>query len=71
MLVLYTNGCPRCKVLEMKLGNARVEFVKCEDIQELINKGFKTAPMLEVDGQLFDFNAAIDYINSLGGKSDD
>ena len=58
-ITLYTTHCPKCKTLAERLEKKNIVFETCEDIKVLISKGFRTAPMLEVDGQLMDFNTAI------------
>lgn len=64
MITLYTTHCPKCKIVEMKLKSKSIEYEECDNIEIMLQKGFKQAPMLDVDGQLFDFSAAINYINN-------
>lgn len=61
-IVLYTSGCPRCKVLEKKLDDKHIEYTKFTDVDAMIAKGFKQAPLLEVDGVVMDFKAANDWL---------
>lgn len=63
---LYTTNCPRCKVLEKKLEQKGINFEKVEDfdLQEMIDKGFKTAPILYVDGEYMIFTDAVKWINN-------
>lgn len=49
MVTLYTTHCPKCNVLEKKLQAARVEFTVCEDLQKMLQLGFKSTPVLVVD----------------------
>ena len=62
-VVLYSTGCPRCNVLEKKLKEAGVEFTVSNDEDEMISKGFMSAPMLEVDGEEMDFSRAVKWVN--------
>jgi glutaredoxin len=65
-MVLYsTENCPRCKMLKMKLAKKNIEYEEVSDIEILLSKGIKQAPMLEVDGELLNLSKANDYINSL------
>ena len=66
MIVLYSTGCPNCKVLERLLKRQNVDFVISDDIEELIKKGFQTAPVLSVDGELKQFKEAIDWVKKQG-----
>lgn len=64
-IVLYSTGCPRCNVLETKLKNKGIDFEEVNDEDIMINKGFDSVPVLEVDGNYMDFGKANEFINSL------
>ena len=64
-IVLYSTGCPRCNVLETKLKNRGIDFEEVNDEDIMINKGFDSVPVLEVDGNYMDFGKANEFINSL------
>ena len=64
-VILYSTHCPRCVVLEEKLEDADIKFELIEDQDIMQEKGFMSAPMLEVDGQVMDFVKANKWINSL------
>ena len=38
-IVLYTTHCPKCKVLEQKLKDKKVEYCICEDIDKMARLG--------------------------------
>ncbi len=59
------NGCNKCKILLAKLDDKGLEYEKSDNMQELIDLGFKTVPVLEVDGEYMDFGKAIQYVNNL------
>lgn len=65
-VILYTIHCPKCKILEKKLEKSDIVYEINEDIEEMMEKGFKTAPILEVDGKIYDFNGAIGLLRELG-----
>ena len=65
MTIYTTENCPRCKMLKMKLEAKNIAYVEISDIDVLIAKGIKQAPMLEVDGELLNLSKANDFINSL------
>ena len=65
MVILYSTGCPRCKVLETKLKQKNVEYIECSDIRELERKGIATVPCLGIEGEILDFGAAVKWVNSL------
>lgn len=63
-VILYTTGCPKCTVLEAKLQQAGVPFTKSVDVKRVIEAGFRTAPVLEVDGKMMEFGAAVEWVRS-------
>jgi|BioPla2DNA2_1021312.scaffolds.fasta_scaffold60479_3 glutaredoxin len=62
-VILYGNGCPKCRVLETKLKQKGVEFTEISDINTIIEKGYLTVPMLEIDGRILSFTEANTWIN--------
>lgn len=62
-IILYTTGCPKCKVLEAKLKQKGLEYKEITDINEIANKGFMTVPILEVDNKTMNFTEANTWIN--------
>lgn len=64
MIVLYSTHCPKCKVLEMKLKQKNLFYTEIDDVDTMLNKGIKTAPYLEVDDKLMDFNTAVKWVNN-------
>lgn len=62
-IVLYSTHCPKCMVLEKKLQMAGIDFKLVEDADLMIEKGFASAPILEVDGEPMVFGDAINWVN--------
>ena len=61
-IILYSTGCPKCNVLKKKLDMAKIEYEICEDKDVMEQKGFMSAPMLEVDEVVMDFGLAVKWI---------
>ena len=61
-VILYSTHCPKCKVLEQKLKKNNIEFKEVSDVELMVQKGFTTAPVLEVDGVVYGFKEAVDWI---------
>lgn len=61
-VILYEHGCPRCKVLKMKLDQKGIQYEDVTDVEVMKDKGFKEAPKLEVDGVVMDFKEAVDWV---------
>ena len=64
MVTLYTTHCPKCKVLESKLNAKNIDYTEITDITEMQSKGFQMVPVLEVDGEMYDFMKANQWINN-------
>lgn len=62
VVILYSTGCPKCKILKDKLDVKEITYQVCDDVELIIQKGFKTVPMLEVDGAIMNYNEALIYI---------
>ena len=64
MITIYTKeGCPKCKILKLKLAQKNMEYKEVNDIDLMISMGIKSAPQMDVDGQMYDFPEAIKYVN--------
>ena len=68
-IILYSNDCPRCKVLEMKLNQKGVDFEINHNLDDLLKAaetlGVSEAPILGVDNQLLNFVSANQFLNDL------
>jgi len=67
-VILYSNNCPRCNVLKAKLDDAGIQYETCNNIEIMIEKGFLSAPMLEVNGEYLKFTEAINWLNERSNK---
>lgn len=63
-VILYTTHCPKCVVLEKKLTQKNIEYDVVTDKKEIMNKGYLTAPLLEVNGKIMEFKEANDWVNA-------
>lgn len=64
--VLYTTHCPKCKILEKKLQDKKIEFSSVEDVNEIQKTGYKSVPILKSpDGKFMDYYEAVKYVNSI------
>ena len=62
-IILYSTHCPKCNVLETKLKNKNIKFSEVNDENIMIEKGFMSIPVLEVNGEIMDFVTANNWIN--------
>lgn len=61
-IVFYSTHCPQCKVLELKLKKKNINYEEVNDVKMMQEKGFTSAPKLEVDGIVYNFKEAVKWI---------
>jgi glutaredoxin-related protein len=60
MVTIYSNGCPKCNLLKGQLDKAKVKYKTTDEFQKLIDNGFTSLPVMELeDGKLLGYNEAI------------
>lgn len=64
-IIFYSTHCPQCKILEKKMAEKNVKYTEVNDLDEMMKKGIKSVPMLEVDGELLNYVKSFNYISSL------
>ena len=62
-LIMYSTGCPKCRVLKMKLDASGLPFAIHDDIDEMMALGFRSVPVLSVDGKFYTYADAIRWVN--------
>ena len=60
-----TPTCPKCKVLCAKMDKKGLQYEVCTDMDEMNRLGFKSVPVLIVDGVQYDFVAANKWVNGV------
>jgi len=64
-IILHTTDCPKCRILEKKLDQNGIKYHKNDDIQAMIDAGFREAPLLQIDEDTFlTFPDAAKWINT-------
>ena len=54
-----------CKVLKTKLNLANIAYEEINDTETMIAKGFKSAPILEVDDKAMNFKEAVEWVKNV------
>ena len=67
-IVLYSTGCPKCKVLEQKLETWNIDYLVETDTNKMAELGFTKVPMLKVGDDILDFYHANQWINKEGAR---
>lgn len=62
--ILYSTHCPKCRVLEAKLNQKSISYEEINDVELMTQRGFTTVPKLEVDGVVYDFKEAVEWIGA-------
>lgn len=66
MMILYSNNCNRCKILENKLIQKKVKYAKSDNFDVPKKNDMLEAPVLQLPtGKLLRFQEAIHYVNSI------
>lgn len=61
-VILYSTGCPKCKVLKMKMDAKGIQYTENNSVDEMLELGIKSAPTLSVNGQMMDYMSALTYV---------
>ena len=68
MVTIYTvQGCPKCAILKKKATELGIEYIESHDVQDAINAGFTTAPVMKVDNEFYAFSDALKCITRMRG----
>lgn len=63
-VILYSTGCPVCRMLKAALDNKHIVYEVESDEQKMKDMGFTSVPMLEVDGVIMDAQWALNWANT-------
>ena len=63
-IILYSNNCPRCKILKKKLDDNKINYEIIDNVDTMIDKGLSTVPVLEINGRMLDFKEAVEWVNN-------
>jgi predicted DsbA family dithiol-disulfide isomerase len=67
MVTFYSTHCPKCNILEKKLKAANINYTENNDVDVMLSKGLLTAPALEVDGEIYTFAQAVEWLKNQEG----
>ena len=62
-VILYSNGCPRCRVLKQKLDAKSITYAEENSVDKMLAMGISQVPVLCVDGELLSFGQANEWVN--------
>lgn len=62
-IVLYSTGCPKCKILKSKLDAKNIKYIENNDMETMLALGIDTVPVLYVNEVRYEFAQAVKWIN--------
>lgn len=65
-IILYSNDCPRCKILKERLDKDKIKYEVCNDTDLMLQKNFMSVPMLEADNVVMNYTEAIKWMTEGG-----
>lgn len=66
--ILYSTGCPKCKVLKQKMDAVGFTYQENNSVDEMLALGITQVPVLSVDGELYDFAQAVKAVNAYANE---
>lgn len=69
-IILYSTGCPKCKILRSKLDSKNISYIIESDVEKMLSLGMTTMPMLSVNNKLMNFTDAVKWINNIKEAGD-
>lgn len=61
-VILYSNGCRRCRTIEQMLKQAGINYSLCTNRDKMIALGFEDAPHLQVNETIMNYVEAFKWI---------
>lgn len=61
-IILYSTGCPQCRILKERLDAKGISYQICSDVETMKTKGISSVPVLEVDGELLRMRDAFEWM---------
>lgn len=63
-VILYSTGCPKCKILKKKLAEKNIDYTENQNVEEMVALGIDQVPVLKINGAVMKFKEAIEWVNS-------
>ena len=68
-IMLYSTGCPQCKVLEKMLNDNSIDYSTCSEVSLMMSMGISSVPMLQVGEELMNFPAAMKWVKEVSHEN--
>lgn len=62
--ILYSTGCPKCKILKKKLDEKGIKYEEVNDIDTMLAMHIDAVPVLYHNDDRMEFKEAIEWANA-------
>ena len=69
-IILYSNGCPKCKILKQRLDEKGLEYEESDNVEFLKANKILAFPALNIDGKILKFYHAILWLKNQKTEDD-
>ena len=69
-VILYSNGCPKCKILKQRLDEKKIAYLESNDTSFLEENKILSFPALAVDNKIYKFYNAILWLKNQKTEDD-
>lgn len=69
-ITLYSNGCPRCKILKQRLDEKGLKYEESDDTEFLQQYKILSFPALDIGGRVLKFYHAILWLKNQNMEDD-
>ena len=63
-VILYSTGCPKCKILKKKLAEKNIDYAENQNVEAMVALGIDQVPVLKIDGEMMNFGKANQWVNN-------
>lgn len=63
-IILYSTGCPKCKILKRKLDEKGIKYEEVNDVNTMLALNIDAVPVLYHNANRMEFKEAIDWVNT-------
>lgn len=64
-MILYSTGCPKCNILKKKLEELKIEYTENNSVDDMLELGIMSVPVLKIDDELLDFSEAVKKLKNI------
>ena len=66
VIKLYSTDCVRCNIVKQMLNTHKVKYKEIHSKEAILDMGFDSAPILEVDGKAMEYHDILIWLEDNG-----